>query len=437
MAYTDLRYNLPNVPWLEQNVPVEFETLEADNPNVKTFFVIFSMASAATVAKDYGRTIVDKQFMAMSTALSNDKLVIFVAAGIDLDHLICFCKAESLDSIKVWAEDAIKRFSYMETADASSKIVLRVRAGISAYNRLLYVQQAIDRATIACHQKGGDVIVFDEKLEEQLTMQHTIESRMEQALRDGEFKAYYQPKYDIRTRRIVGAEALVRWISPELGFMPPGKFIPLFEQNGFVIPVDHYLLEKTCQLQRERLDAGKEVVPISVNQSRLHMTEEGYLEKMKAVVEKYNLPDGLIELEVTETVFGDFDSKNGQKDAAEIIKGLHDLGFTISVDDFGSGYSSYTMLGNLPMDVLKIDRSILVGADTSLRMRQILGNVIKLGKSLKMKVICEGIETVEQENLLLELGCYLGQGFLNCKPLPVADFVDFFEKRNAEVDAAG
>ena len=435
MAYTDLRYNLPNVPWLEQNVPVEYEALESDNPNVQTFFVVFSMASTATVAKEYGRKIIDKQFMTMSKNLAQDEPVIFVAAGIDVEHLICFCKAENLDSIKNWAESAIQKYSYMETADVNSKIVLNIKAGISAYNRMLYVQQAIDRAVIACHQKGGNVVVFDEKLEEQLTMQHTIESRMEQALKDGEFQAWYQPKYDIRTRRIVGAEALVRWISPELGFMPPGKFIPLFEQNGFVIPVDHYLLEKTCQLQRERLDAGKEVIPISVNQSRLHMTEEGYLEKMKAVVEKYNLPDGLIELEVTETVFGDFDSKSGQKDAAEIIKGLHDLGFTISVDDFGSGYSSYTMLGNLPMDVLKIDRSILVGADTSSRMRQILGNVIKLGKALKMKVICEGIETVEQENLLLELGCYLGQGFLNCKPLPVADFVNFFEKRNAEVDA--
>ena len=436
MAYTDLRYNLPNVPWLEQNVPVEYETLESDNPEVKTFFVVLSMASAATVAKEYGRKIIDKQFMSMSKNLAKDEPVIFVAAGIDVEHLICFCKAESLESIKAWAEEAIQKYSFMETADVNSKIVLNIKAGISAYNRMLYVQQAIDRAVIACHQKGSNVTVFDEKLEEQLNMQHTIESRMEQALRDGEFQAWYQPKYDIRTRRIVGAEALVRWISPELGFMPPGKFIPLFEQNGFVIPVDHYLLEKTCQLQRERLDAGKEVVPISVNQSRLHMTEEGYLEKMKAVVEKYNLPQGLIELEVTETVFGDFDSKSGQASAAEIIKGLHDLGFTISVDDFGSGYSSYTMLGNLPMDVLKIDRSILVGADTSTRMRQILGNVIKLGKSLKMKVICEGIETVEQENLLLELGCYLGQGFLNAKPMPVADFVNFFEKRNAEVEAA-
>ncbi len=437
MAYTDLRYNLPNVPWLEHNVPIEFENLESDNPSVQTFFAVFSMASNATVTKEYGRKIIDKQFMAMAKNLEKDEPVIFVAAGIDVEHLICYCKADSIDSIKAWAEEAIQKYSFMETADVNSKIVVRVRVGISSYNRMIYVQQAIDRAVLACHQNSNtDVNIFDNKLEEQLTLQHTIESRMEQALKDGEFQAWYQPKYDIRTRRIIGAEALVRWISPEMGFMPPGKFIPLFEQNGFVIPVDHYLLEKTCQLQRERLDAGKEVIPISVNQSRLHLTEEGYLEKMKAVIEKYKLPSGLIELEVTETVFGDLDSKTGKKSAEEIIKSLHDFGYKISVDDFGSGYSSYTMLGNLPMDVLKIDRSILLGADTSVRMRKILGNVIKLGNALKMKVICEGIETIEQENLLIELGCYLGQGFLNAKPMPVADFVNFFEKRNAEVDAA-
>ena len=436
MAYTDLRYNLPNVPWLENNVPVEFENLESENPNVQTFFVVFSMASNATIAKEYGRRIIDKQFLSMANNLAKDTSVIFVAAGIDVEHLICFCKAENLDALKAWAEEAIQRFNCMETADANSKIVLKIRAGISNYSRMVYVQQAIDRAVMACHQNSSsDVVVFDEKLEEQLTMQHTIESRMEQALADGEFKAFYQPKYDIRTRRIIGAEALVRWISPELGFMPPGKFIPLFEQNGFVIPVDHYLLEKTCQLQRERLDAGKEVVPISVNQSRLHMTEEGYLDKMRAIVEKYKLPPNTIELEITETMFGDFDKKAARQNAERIITGLKNLGFLMSVDDFGAGYSSFSLLSTLPMDIIKIDRSVLTGADTSKKMKKILGQVIRLGHTLGMNVICEGIETVEEEKLLLSLGCKYGQGFLNAKPMPVDDFIKFFEQRNSEVAA--
>ncbi len=438
MAYTDLRYNLPNVPWLEREVPNKLEEIESVLPNIKTFFVVFSMSSNAMVTRDLGHRAIDQQFLAMAKDLADAEPVIFTAAGIDIDHLICYCKADNIDEIKNWTTEIVQKYSQMDTADANSKIVLHTRAGISAYNHSMYVQQAIDRATTACHKNSGDSVnVFDEKLEESLNIQHTIESRMEQALKDGEFKAFYQPKYDIRTGRQIGAEALVRWISPELGFMPPGKFIPLFEQNGFVIPVDHYLLEKTCQLQRERLDAGKEVVPISVNQSRLHMiAEEGYLDKMRAVVKKYNLPPGVIELEVTETVFGDFDMKSGMKSAEEIIKELHAMGFSISVDDFGSGYSSYTMLGNLPFDVLKVDRSILVGADTSEKMRTILANVINLGNSLGMKVITEGIETLEQEQLLLKLGCKFGQGYKNGKPMPVDDFIKFFEQRNAEIDAA-
>ena len=431
MAYTDLRYNLPNVPYLEREVPLAMEGIE---PDMKTFFVIFSLTSSATATETQGHRLLDRQFEIMSKNIAKENLVIFTAAGIDIDHLICFCKAPTIDVVCDWAKGVIESNSYMDTAAENTKIVLHTRAGITHYEKDFSVQQAIDRALIACHQDANyEVKIFDDKLQETLTLNHDIEGRMEQALIDGEFQTWYQPKYDIRTRKIVGAEALVRWISPDLGFMPPGKFIPLFERNGFVIQVDYYLLEQTCKLQRERLDAGKEVVPISVNQSRLHMTEEGYLEKLQMIVDTYELPAGLIELEITETMFGDFDAKSGQDNAAYIVGELHKMGFGVSVDDFGSGYSSFMLLGSLPFDVMKIDRSLLTGADKSQRMREILGNVINLGHALKMKVLCEGIETREEEELLLELGCHIGQGFLNAKPMPVADFVNFFEKRNAEV----
>lgn len=431
MAYTDLRYDLPNVRWLEREVPTVMENLES---GMKMFFVVFSLVSSAAATKTQGHRLVDKQFRKLAANLAEENPVVLTAAGIDTDHIICFCKAESLDNLVDWAKSIIEKNSYMDTAVDSAKIVLHTRAGITPYDKFTDVQQAVDRALIACHQNISDEVkVFDEKLQATLTMDHNIEGRMEQALIDGEFQAWYQPKYDIRTREIVGAEALVRWINPELGFMPPGDFIPLFERNGFVIQVDYFLLEQTCRLQRQRLDEGKEVVPISVNQSRLHMTEEGYLEKIKMIMDAYEIPAGLIELEVTETMFGDFDAKAGHDNAAYVIDELHKMGFLISVDDFGSGYSSFMMLGSLPMDVMKIDRSLLTGADKSERMRNILANVIQLGNALKMKVLCEGIETREEEELLLELGCYYGQGFLNSKPLPMKDFVEFFEKRNAEV----
>ena len=434
MAYTDLRYDLPNVRWLEREVPPVVERLKSNEPNMKIFIVVFSMVSSAAATETQGHRLIDKQFKTMAENISHESPVIMTAAGIDIDHLICFCKSESVEKFIEWVKAVIESNKYMSTVGEDTKIVLHTRAGIAPYELNIPVQQSVDRALIACHQIDHDnVKVFDEKLEETLTMNHTIEGRMEQALADGEFKAWYQPKYDIRTREIVGAEALVRWISPELGFMPPGKFIPLFERNGFVIQVDYHLLEVTCKLQRERLDAGKEVVPISVNQSRLHMTEEGYLDKIKRIVDTYKLPAGTIELEVTETMFGDFDAKSGQSNAEYIINKLHEMGFSVSVDDFGSGYSSFMMLGSLPMDVMKIDRSLLTGADKSPRLREILQNVINLGNSLKMRVLCEGIETEEEEKLLLELGCYYGQGFLNAKPMPMDEFVAFLEKRNAEV----
>ena len=434
MAYTDSRYNLPNVSWLVKEVPPTFKNLKEESPATQTFFAVFSMMSNAIMTENLGHKIMDSQFHALANGLKTSAPVIFTAAGIDVGHLICFCKAENAEKIFDWATKIIESYSYMDTADANAKIVIHMKSGISRYDETLDIQQAIGRAVMACQQtSSNEVKVFDEKMEETLKSEHDIENRMISALENDEFKAWYQPKYDIKTRKIIGAEALVRWISPTTGFMPPGKFIPLFEQNGFVIQVDYYILEKTCQLQRERLDAGKEVVPISVNQSRLHMTEEGYLDKMRAIIEKYKLPPNLIELEITETMFGDFDKKAARQNAEKIITELKSMGYTIAVDDFGAGYSSFSLLSSLPMDVLKIDRSVLTGADTSQRMKKILGKVIELGKSLGMSVICEGIETVEEENLLLSLGCRYGQGFFNAKPMPVNDFITFFEKRNAEV----
>ena len=434
MAYTDSRYNLPNLTWMESEMPQFISNARRTEPNKNIYIAVLTFESNATIVEQYGEELLIKHMQTISKQLNNKSWAAMTAIGIGSNSLICVCLAKSDTQIAEYIGEILEDYSYIETKD--SRIWLHMKAGISEYKSTdLSVRQVVEKANAACDRSSNnDVCIFDDKLQEDLSLQQKIESRMEKALTDGEFKAWYQPKYDIKTRRIIGAEALVRWTSADLGFMPPGKFIPLFEKNGFVIPVDYTILEQAFQLQKQRLAEGKEVVPISVNQSRLHMTEEGYLDKIKAIIDKYKLsPTGLIELEVTETVFGDFDEKTNQKRAAEIISKLHEMGFTISVDDFGSGYSSFMMLNYLPMDVMKIDRSLLNASGDSQRMRNILGNVINLGRTLNMQVICEGIETREQEELLLELGCNYGQGFLNAKPMPLDDFIKFFEKRNAEV----
>ena len=204
--------------------------------------------------------------------------------------------------------------------------------------------------------------------------------------------------------------------------MPPGKFIPLFESNGFITQLDFYNLEHVMVFQREAKAKGLPVLPISVNQSRQHMREEGYIQHVQELVDIYS-PDG-IELELTETAF-DVLGEALRTHSLDIVQRLHGMGFSIDMDDFGSGYSDLSLLNQLPLDVMKIDRSMLLASEGSERMQTVLRQMIELGHALGMKVICEGIETEEQEQLLIACGCEYGQGFLYGKPMRRADYENF------------
>lgn len=428
LAETDTRYGLSNLRWLIKNAPKLVEEAKKKHPDFIIYTAVLAMDSKTAVALPYGKELLDKQLKTMATKTLENEHVLATAAGSDAGHLIVLFEAENDDVALQETAKAVEEYGYIVTPEA--RIWLHMQGGVARYNDK-DVALSVEEAHIASHETENSpthVVMFDDKLRDSLAFNQKIESCMENCLREGEFVAWYQPKYDIRTHKITGAEALVRWISKDMGFMPPGKFIPLFERNGFVIPVDHYILEEVFKFQKRALAEGKTPVTISVNQSRLHMTEANYLEKIRALVNKYKLPKGLIELELTETVFGDLDQKRERENAIYIINELKNMGFTISVDDFGSGYSSYTLLNYLPMDIMKIDRSLLIATDGSDRMQSILKNIIELGHLLKMKVLCEGIETKEQEELLLSLGCHLGQGFLNSKPLPEAEFLKFWEE---------
>ena len=203
------------------------------------------------------------------------------------------------------------------------------------------------------------------------------------------------------------------------------KFIGIFEKNGFVSKLDFYMLDKTYQYQQARYDAGLPVVPISVNQSRIHMQEEDYLDKMRAIISRYTVKDA-VELEITETAF-DFGS-NAQREASiHVVKSLKEMGYRILMDDFGTGYSDIALLNVLPMDVMKIDRSILIAPGDSERKKNLLTLIAQLGHGFGMDVICEGIETEEQEKLLIECGCEYGQGYLYGKPMKEEDYTTFLE----------
>ena len=251
---------------------------------------------------------------------------------------------------------------------------------------------------------------------------------MHQALKDKEFRMFLQPKMDMRTGKLGGAEALVRWIPKDGTIIYPNQFIPLFESNGFCSSLDMYMVENVCRKIREWIDAGITPVPISVNQSKILFYEEDYVENLCAVLERYRIPGDLITLEILEGLAaGNIDELN------EKIDQLKEKGFRISMDDFGSGYSSFNTLGKLHIDELKMDRvflSAITGKEDE-RQEIIMAQVVDLAKKLRISTVAEGVETKENETLIRTLGCGYGQGYYYSRPIDEDEFDrKYMEKGN-------
>lgn len=293
--------------------------------------------------------------------------------------------------------------------------------GICRISPDLSITNAMNHADLALHE-AHPIRTYNAPMQQKAEMMSRMESLQQEALARKEFEIWYQPKYDIRTRRCIGAEALVRWRSHELGLLPPGQFISLFESNGFITQLDFYMLGHVMEWQKRRRTAGLPVVPVSVNQSRLHMQEKNYLNYMQRLVVYYSAKD--VELELTETAFA-FKNPELRQHALSVGHALHEMGFRLDIDDFGSGYSDLTLLNAMPFSVVKLDRSLLLASEGAKRMQSVLAHIIDLGHALGMTVICEGIETREQEELLLRCGCSQGQGYLYGKPMKEKDFERF------------
>ena len=245
---------------------------------------------------------------------------------------------------------------------------------------------------------------------------------MQNALLNNEFVMYLQPKYSISANRIIGAEALTRWISPEKGMISPADFIPLFEKNGFIVKLDRFIWEEACKKIRSWIDKGITPVPISVNISREYLHSFDVVEYISELVKKYNIPKHYLELEITESA---------ESTGVEGIVGrLKDAGFTMLMDDFGSGYSSLNMLKTTRFDVLKIDRDFLSEFMESDRGRKIIAHTISMSHDIGLDIIAEGVETTEQAHFLSVCGCDAAQGFLYSRPLSQKDFDEQFEKVN-------
>ena len=277
------------------------------------------------------------------------------------------------------------------------------------------------RNTMESSDDSG-VCLFDQKiLDEQIWLEN-VTDRQEYAIKNEEFMVYYQPKYDPRTDELKGAEALIRWQSDKYGFVSPGRIIPIFEKNGFITEIDHYMIRHVARDQKKFKEAGLKIVPVSVNVSRAHFMENDLAEQIRDMVNDEGASPEYIEIELTESAF--FDDK---KAMIETISKLKEYGFSVSMDDFGSGYSSLNSLKDMPLDVLKLDAEFFRGDSSDERREIVVSEAIKLAKSLNMKTVAEGVEIKEQVDFLAKQGCDLIQGYYYAKPMPVSEYEERLE----------
>ncbi len=258
---------------------------------------------------------------------------------------------------------------------------------------------------------------YDELYQERMRREKEIDNRMESALSRGEFIIYLQPKVELTRNSVAGAEALIRWNDPVRGFISPGEFIPLFERNGFITKLDRYVFEHMCILLRRWMDEGRNPIPVSVNLSRRNVENPGFLDEYVHIRDSYRIPPHLLELEITESLF----LENGEALLA-LIRRIREAGFQCSLDDFGSGYSSLSLLRVIPVDIIKLDRVFFMDAKHSQRSEYVVQGVLELARRLKIKTVCEGVEDPFHLKSLKRLQCDMIQGFIFSPPVPIVEF---------------
>lgn len=279
-----------------------------------------------------------------------------------------------------------------------------------------------DRAYIAKQSIKGrydkHIAYFDENMLEKLVQDQQIIGEMENALYSKQFEVWFQPQYNHACGTLIGAEALVRWRHPTKGIVSPAKFIPLFEQNGFIYELDKFVWREVCGYLRKWIDLGMNPVPVSVNISRYDIFRADLIDVLMSYIKEFNIPVGLLRLEITESAF-----TTSTKLIVEIVEKFTKLGFVVEIDDFGSGYSSLNTLKSVPAQIVKLDMRFLEDDEkSSQRGGNIIESIVRMTKWLGMSVLAEGVETKEQGDFLKSIGCSQVQGYLYARPMPAADY---------------
>lgn len=416
VAYTDSVTGGGNLSFFLQKAS---EKLRREEPG---YIVSVNIRQLGHINQLFGYESGDKAIRACHATLVACSESGDLAAHSGRGRFLCFWNCRTNAEVEKRLQRVFQQFSLF--GDDLGHIVILAVGIVRATPELGDVARLVEAAETAKNSMGDITYksyyaYYSPELEQERLLISHIENRMEAALSKGEFQVFIQPQFELATGKAIGGEALVRWRTAGGDTLSPAFFIPIFEKNGFVQALDLHVLEQVCSWLRRRLDEGKVITPISINQSRSLFLTRSYGEKFLAILNKYHIPRSLVTVEITESM--------AECDMELLLGNLRMLkqnNMKIALDDFGKGYSSLSTLLDFPIDVIKLDKDFLTNA----RYEVLLGALMQLSRNLGLLILCEGIETREQYLRLRELGCVYGQGFFMARPMPLAEYEAFLEK---------
>ncbi len=345
-----------------------------------------------------------------------------IASRVEADRFDIFCLGQSdYTAVMTRFQDKVSQIS--------PNVSIHLRMGVMPWREGVEPVQMFDRARAACNMVRGDyqnpLKIFNEEMHEKELFNHRLLNDLNIAVRDGQLRVFYQPKYSIQCDppMLSSAEALIRWVHPELGMISPGQFVPLFEGNGLISIVDSFVWKEAARQVSEWQEKYGFRLPVSVNLSRADVFDPTIVDRLVRLIGDNFLNYEDLKLEVTESAYTD-----RAKDLLNVVRRLRVMGFEIEMDDFGSGYSSLNMLSDMPIDVLKMDMKFIRNIETSRTDMRLVRLILDIAKSLGLRVVAEGVETKGQLTLLKDAGCDIVQGYYFSRPLPPVEFEKLIEK---------
>ena len=392
------------------------ENMDAVAINIKRFHVFNEM---------YGHELGDRLLINVAMELRNlTKTIDGIVARVDSDSFFLYIASQ--DDYKFLIDDVL----VPAYKSIGSEIEAKFRIGINKFaNKDDSIEKRFDHAIRASHEDKhsyeNTIVYYDEQMHNKEIYYDKLLHHFDKAIKDKEFKLYLQPKFNIQGEKptLSSAEALVRWVHPEYGMISPGVFIPLFEENGLIRKLDYFIWNETGRAIRKWRDEYGVSFPVSINVSRIDLLDEDLLKHIMEMIDNNGIEIENVYLEITESAYSDEPALINKR-----VSELSEKGFTIELDDFGSGYSSLGMVTSLPINVLKIDMSFVKRMLIDPKDKKMVEIIIEIANFLKLKTVAEGVENIEQMEELKKMGCDIVQGYYMSKPIPVEEFTEKYIK---------